>query len=89
METTMSDKAGDLWRADYGEVWRTLGVNGPDLVVESVDAERVGGCKVTLISRVLIRKSGRRMSAREAAIYENPLGFDVAAFLLPWLLGGS
>lgn len=33
--------------------------------------------------------SGRRMTPREAAIYENPLGVEVAAFFLPWLLGGN
>lgn len=68
----MDDRIGDLWRADYGEAWRTIGINGPDLVMESVDAERDGGCKVTLIARTLVRQSGRRMTAREAAVYMEP-----------------
>lgn len=83
------DKVGDLWRANYGEVWRVIGINGIDLVLESVDAERAGGCKVTLVSKTTARKTGRRMTEREAAIHADPLGFDVAVFFLPWLLGGD
>lgn len=83
---TRDDKEDDVWLADYGEAWRVLAINGPDLVLESIDAELIGGCKITLVARDLIRKHGRRLSHREAMIRANPLGFAVACDLLPWLL---
>lgn len=83
------DSEGDVWLADYGEAWSVLAINGPDLVLESVDATLIGGCRITLINRERIAQVGRRMSHREAMIRRNPLGFEVAISLLPWLLSPS
>lgn len=80
------DREGDVWLADYGEAWAVLAINGPDLVLESVDAALIGGCRITLIDRKRIAQVGRRLSHREAMIRRNPLGFEVAISLLPWLL---
>jgi hypothetical protein len=83
------DREGDVWLADYGEAWSVLAINGPDLVLESVDAALIGGCRITLIDRKLIAQHGRRLSLREAMIRRDPLGFAVARDLLPWLLNQS